>query len=451
MEELLEEALVPKEEQPYEVPGNWVWVKLISTKDTKDNSFGDGDWILSRNIDPDGEVRLIQLSDIGKGEFLDKSSRYISLETFKELGCTEIFPGDILISRMADPIARSCIIPDIKQKLITAVDIAYLRPNETIVGKEYLNYLFNSTFFRQQAEGIARGTTRLRITRKNLGNLPIPLPPKKEQKQIVVKIERLLNKVNEAKRLIEEAKETFEHRRAAIIKSILQERVINDKVPNGWKKVKVKDIFNIFGGGTPRKSNKDYWNGTIPWISAKDMKAMYITETKDYITEQGLNNSSAKLANKYSVAMVVRSGILQRTLPVAYLLTECTVNQDLKVFDSGDKLINKYFFWYIKGNEKSLLNKYSKSGTTVNSIEFERFKSHEILLPPAEVIEEKIGRLESLIQKEKKVKELVELINQIEVLKSSILSKAFRGELGTNDPAEESAAGLLKEVLEEKI
>src|SRR5690606_32931788 len=110
------------------------------------------------------------------------------------------------------------------------------------------------------------------INGKKLQSLLLPLPPFKEQKRIADKVERLLNKIDEAKRLIEEAKETFEHRRAAIIESILQERVTNDKAPKGWKKVKVKDIFNIFGGGTPRKSNKDYWNGTIPWISAKDMK-----------------------------------------------------------------------------------------------------------------------------------------------------------------------------------
>ena len=99
--------------------------------------------------------------------------------------------------------------------------------------------------------------------------------------------------------------------------------------------------------------------------------------------------------------MVVRSGILQRTLPVAYLLTECTVNQDLKIFDSGNELINKYFMWYVKGNEKSLLHNYSKSGTTVNSIEFEKFKSHEILLPPMDILKRKIDKIENAIEKEK--------------------------------------------------
>ncbi|BAO93486.1 hypothetical protein BSNT_09247 [Bacillus subtilis subsp. natto BEST195] len=281
--------------------------------------------------------------------------------------------------------------------------------------------------------------------------IPVPLPPLNEQKRIAEKVERLLSKIEEAKQLIEEAKETFELRRASIIRTILKEELSNGKLPTGWRNIKVKDLFTIFGGGTPSKAKEEYWNGRIPWISAKDMKTTFISKTMDYITEEGLNNSSAKLAKRGSVAMVVRSGILQRTLPVAFLLSECTVNQDLKVFDSGDELINKYFLWYVKGNERNLLHNYSKSGTTVNSIEFEKFKSHEILLPPMDVLKQKIDKIENVIEKEKSANVMLNLANSIDELKSSILSKAFRGELGTNDPSEENAVELLKEVLQEQV
>jgi len=123
----------------------------------------------------------------------------------------------------------------------------------------------------------------------------------------------------------------------------------------------------------------------------------------------------------------------------------------LKVFDSGDELINRYFMWYIKGNEKSLLQNYSKSGTTVNSIEFQKFKSHELILPSMEILKKKVDRIENAIEKETKAKEILNLVEAIEQLKSSILSKAFRGELGTNDSSEESAIELLKEVLQEQV
>lgn len=429
IEELLKEALVPEDERPYDVPENWVWTRIglylenhdgaripISSKergningdipyygasgviDYVDNWTHEGKYVL---IGEDGAnllTRTKPISFIAKGRFWVNNHAHV-------LKCTNGTP------------------------------------------EEYVSNYVNSISLRE----FVTGSAQPKLTQKNLNNIPLPIPPLNEQKRITEKVECLLSKIEEAKQLIEEAKETFEIRRAAIIKTILKEGLSNDKLSIGWRKIKIKDLFTIFGGGTPSKTKEEYWNGKIPWISAKDMKTTFISGTMDYITEEGLKNSSAKLAKRGSVAMVVRSGILQRTLPVAFLLSECTVNQDLKVFDSGDELINKYFMWYVKGNEKSLLHNYSKSGTTVNSIEFEKFKTHEILLPPVDVLKRKIDKVESAIEKEESANEILNMADSIEALKQSILSRAFRGELGTNDPSEESAIELLKEVLQEQV
>jgi type I restriction enzyme, S subunit len=214
--DIKEKDLIPKEEQPYEVPKNWVWVRLEAAK-KDEQGFGDGDWILSKHIDSNGSVRLIQLSDIGVGEFLNKSNKYITDKTFEELECTEILPGDILISRMADPIARSCIVPELNQKLITAVDIAFLRVNEKVYNKKFLNYLFNTNSFKRRAERLARGTTRLRITRKNLANLPIPMPPLNEQNRIVEKLVNLLSKLKTEKEFVLEIEEKLNSLKQSIL------------------------------------------------------------------------------------------------------------------------------------------------------------------------------------------------------------------------------------------
>ena len=127
-EELLEKALVKYEDIPYKVSDNWVWTRFNCIKKHQ-KAFFDGNWILSENMDVNGNVRLIQLSDIGIGEFLDKSSKHISDESFEKLKCTQLQRNDLLISRMAEPIARSCILPELPYKCITAVDVAVMRPN----------------------------------------------------------------------------------------------------------------------------------------------------------------------------------------------------------------------------------------------------------------------------------------------------------------------------------
>ena len=171
--------MIPKDEQPYKIPDNWRWSRLENLQSY--NGFFDGDWILSDNMDSSGDIRLLQLSDIGIGKFLDKSNKHINLETFNKLNCKSICEGDILIARMAEPIARSCIMPSLPYTTITAVDVAVFRCNKNIILNSYLNYLFNTKWFTDLASKKARGTTRLRITRKHLGLMPIPLPPLDEQ------------------------------------------------------------------------------------------------------------------------------------------------------------------------------------------------------------------------------------------------------------------------------
>ncbi|UAT32231.1 restriction endonuclease subunit S [Bacillus badius] len=441
IEELLKEALVPEDEQSFQVPENWVWVRTETT-----NGIVTGSTPAKKQSEYyGGDFPFVKPADLEQGNEVIHASEYL---TEKGKAVSRIIPKE---STMV------CCIGSIGKAGFSTVEcttnqqINSLVPNKKMINPKFNYYQVLNGTYQNELWNRSSATTVSIINKGKMSLIPYVLPPLNEQKRIADKVELLLNKIEEAKQLIEEAKETFKLRRAAIIRTILEEELSNDKLPRGWRNIKVKDLFTIFGGGTPSKAKEEYWNGRIPWISAKDMKTTFISETIDYITEKGLKNSSAKLAKRGSVVMVVRSGILQRTLPVAFLVSECTVNQDLKVFDSGDELINKYFLWYVKGNEKNLLHSYSKSGTTVNSIEFEKFKSHEILLPPMDVLKQKIDKIETVIQKEKSANRMLNLADSIDELKSSILSKAFRGELGTNEPNDENAIELLKEVLQEQV
>ena len=159
--------------------------------------FTDGDWIESKDQSDEG-IRLIQTGNIGEGTYLDKGTRakYISEDTFKKLKCTQVYSGDILVSRLPEPVGRACIIPEKEESMITAVDCTICRPDESIVSKEYLCYFMRSNaYYTRLLSGIT-GTTRKRISRKNLGNIELDIPSKKEQKKVVKQLDYLVKVVD---------------------------------------------------------------------------------------------------------------------------------------------------------------------------------------------------------------------------------------------------------------
>jgi len=144
-------------------------------------TFIDGDWIESKDQSDNG-IRLIQTGNVGFGFFKGREdkSRYITEETFKKLNCTEIVPGDILISRLPDPIGRACIVPERIGKAITAVDCTIVRLNATLL-PEFLISFSKTALYASQINKIKTGTTILRVSRRNLGNVIIPIPPIESQ------------------------------------------------------------------------------------------------------------------------------------------------------------------------------------------------------------------------------------------------------------------------------
>ena len=167
--------------------------------------FSDGDWVESKDQDPKGACRLIQLADIGDGVFLDKSSRWLNEEQFQRLRCTALSPGDILIARMPDPIARACLFPGYLPVSATVVDVAILR-----CGKghfpDFLIMLINDVTFRAAANSLITGTTRQRISRSNLSALTFSLPPMEEQKRIVEIVSSMDDVIQSTEQAVVDAK-----------------------------------------------------------------------------------------------------------------------------------------------------------------------------------------------------------------------------------------------------
>jgi len=148
--------------------------------------FADGDWIETKDQSPNG-IRLVQTGNVGQGVFKyrGEKARYISEATFKRLRCTEIFEGDCLISRLPEPVGRTCLLPDTGERMITAVDCTIVRFNQNMVIPKFFNFYSQSLAYVNAVNAKTTGTTRTRISRSKLGQILIPLPHLRDQERIV--------------------------------------------------------------------------------------------------------------------------------------------------------------------------------------------------------------------------------------------------------------------------
>ncbi|MFQ1772387.1 restriction endonuclease subunit S [Aeromonas veronii] len=153
------------------------------------------------------------------------------------------------------------------------------------------------------------------------------------------------------------------------------------ELPQGWGWCRLSELGVFFGGKTPSKMKSDYWEGGIPWVTPKDMKVDYITDSEDYVTDLAVSDGLT-LVEVNSLLFVARSGILRRKFPVAITTVICTVNQDLKVLQPFDYRLTPYIHLMMKGFEEYILKNLTKVGTTVESLVFDEFSIHPFILPP---------------------------------------------------------------------
>jgi type I restriction enzyme, S subunit len=235
--------------------------KKISELISPEGVFTDGDWVESKDQDPNGGVRLIQLADIGVGKFINKSSRFMTEEKISELNCTPLEKGDILVARMPDPIGRACIFPGLDQPAVTVVDVCVIRPCSDEIDSRWLMRLINSQGFHQQILQYVTGTTRQRISRGNLAKLEVFVPPLEEQKRIA----SILDKADAIRRKRQQAIELADQFLRSVFLDMFGDPVTN---PKGWEMEDLKNIAEIQIGPFGTQLHKeDYIEGGIPLIN----------------------------------------------------------------------------------------------------------------------------------------------------------------------------------------
>ena len=218
-------AIAAEDTRPGQLPHGWT-LATISELIGKDGMFTDGDWIESRDQDPGGDVRLIQLADVGDGVYLDKSSRFLTAKKSHELKCTYLVPGDVLIARMPDPLGRACIYPGDLKTSVTAVDVCIVRTGVNGPDHHWLTWFVNSPEFRANVASLQSGSTRKRISRKNLATITLPVPPLPEQHRIVAEIEKQFTRLDASVAALKRVQANLKRYRASVLKAACEGKLV---------------------------------------------------------------------------------------------------------------------------------------------------------------------------------------------------------------------------------
>jgi type I restriction enzyme S subunit len=219
------------------------------------------------------------------------------------------------------------------------------------------------------------------------------------------------------------------------------------EIPAHWGLKRLKRLAQIQGGGTPTKDNLGYWFGDIPWVSPKDMKASIIIDTEDKITPEAVRESATKLVPSGAVLLVVRSGILVHSIPVALAGREVTLNQDLKALIPHSEILPHYLFYLILGLQKEFLAEWKKEGATVESLELDLVVQTPLPLPSgpeqraiADFLDRAAAKIDALITKKER------LIALLQEKRTAQITRAVTKGPAPNVPMKDSGVEWLGEI-----
>jgi type I restriction enzyme, S subunit len=408
-----------------ELPSGWTSA-TVADLIAPDGIFSDGDWVESKDQDPTGAIRLLQLADVGDGVFVDKSNRFVNDDKFEQLRCTEVFEGDVLIARMPDPLGRACLAPKLRQRCITVVDVAIVRPGPTSVRPRWLMHFLNAPPVRQVIELQSSGTTRRRISRGNLAQLELPVPPLQEQKRIADKLDALLARVDACRGRLDRVPGILRRFRQSVLAAATsgeltrewrEERGVDGEVqsfqledaeairdfcfPASWSTRRLADIATIAGGVTKDSKKQAAEFTELPYLRVANVQRGYLdlSEVKtirvppDRVADLLLRAGDILFNEGGDIDKLGRGWIWNDELPACVFQ-----NHVFRARLIDPAFEPRYFSWYGNSRGYEYFLARGKQTTNLASINKSVLSALPVAVPPAEEQAEIVRRANELFQ-----------------------------------------------------
>lgn len=324
---------------------------------------------------------------------------------------------------------------------------AYLAIRSRNIEPSFLAYLLRSYDLTKVFYSMGGGL-RQSMKFAEMKRLPVLVPSSEEQTAIAAFLDREIAKIDA---LIEEQEKLIallkEKRQAlishAVTKGIDPNAPMKDsgiewlgQVPAHWELKPLKYLVTLQSGGTPDKSNPDYWDGTIPWASAKDIKVEVLRDTEDHITDAAVVGGAASMAPAGAVVVVVRGMILARTFPVTLLANPMAINQDLKALRVANSAESRFLAWYLRGTANESLTRLDEAGHGTKALRMGSWSSLMIASPSvdeqcviADYLEARMHQIDDLVI------ESEHAINLLKERRAALISAAVTGKIDVRQAA----------------
>lgn len=429
-EERLQAALVPESDQPYKLPENWCWTYLTKGAAECLDSFRKPINATER-ANREGDIPYYGAT--GQVGWIDDFLTNEQLVLVGEDGAPFL-----------DFIKDKAYIIEGKAWVNNHAHI--LRSRFGTVGNLFLMHYLNVFNYND----FVNGTTRLKLTQGSMDTMPVPIPPLPEQQRIVDRIESLFAKLDEAKQKAQDALDSFEPRKAAILhKAFTGELTAQWRKEHGvgmesWERLKLGEIGTLERGRSKHRPRNDprLFDGPYPFIQTGDVASanVYITEHHQTLSEFGKEQSRMFSAGTLCITIAANIG------DVAILSYDCCFPDSVVGFVPNSRSISKFIYYMMSILQKELED--NAPATAQKNINLKILNAVEMTIPPVMEQTEIVRLLDDLLAKEQQAKDTAQkVLEQIDLIKKAVLARAFRGELGTNDPNEESAAELLKQMV----
>lgn len=438
IEERLQQALVPAEEQPYEVPENWVWVRL-----------GEVNKYISKSVNPISEPdKIFELYSVPS-----MADNYPEIIVGSDIGSSKqsVCKDDVLLCKINPRINRVWKVSQFTDnELIASSEWIIIRNNH--IDANYLRYCFQSKYFREfmlsNVSGV--GGSLMRAQPKYVQTYPIPLPPLSEQQRIVERIEELFAKLDEAKERLQEVADSFAVRKAAILHKAFtgeltkQWRRENGVSDESWEEKTISKICGSLKYGTSKKSSDsgevvvlrmgNLQNGEIDWSN------LAYTSDEEDIKKYLLKPGDILFNRTNSPELVGKTSIYRGEMPAIY------AGYLIKLDYDENMVVGDYLNYYLNSSRaKEYYMQVKTDGVSQSNINAKKIGEFEIPLPTLPEQHEIVRLIDDLLAREHSAQQAAEqALASIDLMKKSILARAFRGELGTNQASEASALELLR-------